>query len=78
MNYDYDDVDNDDYHDHDHDDDDNNNNNNIPLDLKGCETWSLILREKRRLRVLENRVQRCRRRHLGLRDRGNRGLDETA
>ena len=24
--------------------------------LFGCETWSLILREKRRLRVFENRV----------------------
>jgi hypothetical protein len=26
--------------------------------LYGCETWSLILREKRRLRVLENMVLR--------------------
>jgi hypothetical protein len=26
--------------------------------LHGCETWSLILREKRRLRVSENRVLR--------------------
>ena len=26
--------------------------------LCGCETWSLILREERRLRVLENRVLR--------------------
>ena len=26
--------------------------------LYGCETWSLILREERRLRVLENRVLR--------------------
>ena len=26
--------------------------------LYGCETWSLILREKRRLRVFENRVLR--------------------
>ena len=34
------------------DDDDNNNNNN------GCETWSLTLREERRLRVFENRVLR--------------------
>ena len=24
--------------------------------LYGCETWSLILREERRLRVFENRV----------------------
>jgi len=26
--------------------------------LYGCETWSFTLREKRRLRVLENRVMR--------------------
>jgi hypothetical protein len=26
--------------------------------LYGCETWSLILREERRLREFENRVQR--------------------
>ena len=26
--------------------------------LYGCETWSLILREKRRLRVFQNRVLR--------------------
>jgi hypothetical protein len=26
--------------------------------LYGCETWSLILREKRRLRVFENRALR--------------------
>jgi len=26
--------------------------------LYGCETWSLTLREERRLRVFENRVQR--------------------
>jgi len=26
--------------------------------LYGCETWSLILREERRLRVFENRVLR--------------------
>ena len=30
----------------------------LPIVLYGCETWSLILREKRRLRVLENRVLR--------------------
>jgi hypothetical protein len=29
-----------------------------PLVLYGCETWSLTLREKRRLRVFENRVLR--------------------
>jgi hypothetical protein len=28
----------------------------LPVVLYGCETWSLILREERRLRVLENRV----------------------
>ena len=27
-----------------------------PIVLYGCETWSLILREERRLRVFENRV----------------------
>jgi hypothetical protein len=30
----------------------------LPVDLYECETWSLILREKRRLRVFENRVLR--------------------
>ena len=30
----------------------------LPLDLYGCETWSLTLREKHRLRVFENRVLR--------------------
>jgi hypothetical protein len=30
----------------------------LPVVLYGCETWSLILREKRRLSVLENRVLR--------------------
>ena len=28
----------------------------MPLILYGCETWSLTLREERRLRVFENRV----------------------
>ena len=28
----------------------------LPFVMYGCETWSLILREERRLRVLENRV----------------------
>ena len=28
----------------------------LPVDLYGCETWSLTLREERRLRVFENRV----------------------
>jgi hypothetical protein len=30
----------------------------IPVILIGCETWSLILREKHRVRVFENRVLR--------------------
>jgi hypothetical protein len=30
----------------------------LPVVLYGCETWSLILREKRRLRVFENMVLR--------------------
>jgi len=30
----------------------------LPGDLYGCETWSLTLREERRLRVFENRVLR--------------------
>ena len=37
----------------------------LPVELYGCETWSLTLREERRLRMLENRVLRrifgCRR-----------------
>jgi hypothetical protein len=30
----------------------------LPVVLCGCETWSLTLREERRLRVFENRVLR--------------------
>ena len=30
----------------------------LPVVLYGCETWSLILREERMLRVFENRVLR--------------------
>jgi hypothetical protein len=30
----------------------------VPVILYGCETWSLTLREERRLRVFENRVLR--------------------
>jgi hypothetical protein len=30
----------------------------LPVVLYGCETWSLTLGEKRRLRVFENRVLR--------------------
>jgi hypothetical protein len=31
---------------------------NLPVVLYGCETWSLTLKEERRLRVFENRVLR--------------------
>ena len=31
---------------------------NLPVVLYGCETWSVILRDEHRLRVLENRVLR--------------------
>ena len=30
----------------------------LPVVLYGCETWSLTLREERRLRVFENRMLR--------------------
>jgi hypothetical protein len=30
----------------------------LPVVSKGCETWSLTLREERRLRVFDNRVLR--------------------
>ena len=30
----------------------------LPVVLYGCETWSFTLREKRRLRVFENRILR--------------------
>jgi hypothetical protein len=30
----------------------------LPVDLYGCKTWSLTLKEERRLRVSENRVLR--------------------
>jgi hypothetical protein len=39
----------------------------LPVVLYGCETWSLTLREERRLRVFENRVLR----------RDNRGMEKT-
>jgi hypothetical protein len=32
--------------------------NILPVVLYGCETWSLLLREEHRLRMLENRVLR--------------------
>ena len=31
---------------------------NLPVVLYGCETWSLTMKEERRLRVFENRVLR--------------------
>jgi hypothetical protein len=30
----------------------------FPVDLYGCDSWSVTLREERRLRVFENRVLR--------------------
>jgi len=30
----------------------------LPIVLYGCETWTITLREERRLRVFENRVLR--------------------
>jgi hypothetical protein len=39
--------------------------------LYGCETWSLTLREERRLRVFENRVLRR------ISGQGNRGMEKT-
>jgi len=30
----------------------------LPVVLYGCRTWSLILREERRLRVFENKMSR--------------------
>ena len=49
----------------------------LPLVLCGCETWSLTLREERKLRVFENMVLRI----LGPRRdevRGNGGMEENA
>jgi len=43
--------------------------------LYGCETWSLILREERRLRVFENRVLR---RIFGPRKDEVTGVEEAA
>ena len=43
----------------------------FPVVLYGCETWSLTLREERRLRVFENRVLRI----FGPKGRGNRGME---
>jgi len=42
--------------------------------LYGCETWSLPLKQERRLRLYENRMVR---RILGLEGRGNRGVEKN-
>ena len=48
----------------------------LPAVLYGCETWSLTLREARKLRVSENVVLR---RIFGpRRERGNGGMEEIA
>ena len=48
----------------------------LPVVLYGCETWSLTLREERRLRVFENKVLR---RIFGPRmDEVTRGMEEIA
>ena len=48
----------------------------LPVVLYGCETWSLTLREERKLRVFENMVLR------GIfgprRDKVTGGMEETA
>jgi len=46
----------------------------MPVVLYGCETWSLTLREKRRLRLLQNRVLR---RIFGSKREGNTGVEIT-
>ena len=48
----------------------------LPVVLYGCETWSLTLREERKLRLFENMVLR---RIFGPRGgRGNGGMEEIA
>jgi len=47
----------------------------LPVVLHGFETWSLTLREERRLRVFENRV--LRRVFGSKRDEGTRGMEKT-
>jgi hypothetical protein len=44
----------------------------LPVVLYGCETWSLTLKEERRLRVSEHRVLRS---IIGL---GNKGVEKTS
>ena len=48
----------------------------LPVVLYGCETWSVTLREERKLRVFDNMVLRI---IFGpRRERGNGGMEETA
>jgi len=47
----------------------------LPVVLNVCETWSLTLREERRLRVLEKRV--LRRIFVRKKDQGNKGVEKT-
>jgi len=47
----------------------------LPVVLYGCETWTLTLREERKLRVFENMVLR---RIFGPRSRGNGGMEVIA
>ena len=46
----------------------------LPVVLYGCETWSLTLREKRRLRMFENRI--LRRMFGSKRDEVTRGMEK--
>jgi hypothetical protein len=48
----------------------------LPVVLYGCETWSLTLKEERRLRVFENRV--LRRIFRSKRDEVTGRLDKTS
>ena len=47
----------------------------LPVVLHGCETWLLTLREKRRLRVFENRA--LRRIFWAYEVRGDMGVEKT-
>jgi hypothetical protein len=47
----------------------------LPVVLYGCETWSLTLRQERRLRVFENRVLR---RIFGPKRDEARGVEKTS
>lgn len=51
-------------------------NDNLPVELCGCETCSVILREERRLRVFEYLV--LRKGIWGKEERNNRRLKKTA